>query len=111
MDPINFFIGYLIGVIFVFGSLIIFLLTKKPTIKKIVLKNNVIELYNSNNEVETYEIDNIDIKYNVLGYYGRRQNKFIIGHPAYYAQAYRQRLSLSHAGLYFGRRSVSAFGG
>lgn len=59
---VNFFIGYLIGVIFVFGGLIIFLLTKKPTITKIILKNNVIELYNSNNEIETYQLDNIDIK-------------------------------------------------
>ena len=73
----NFFIGYLIGVLFVFGSLIIFLLTKKPTITKIILKNNMIELYNSNNEVETYQIDNIDIKYNVIGSYRPRQNKFI----------------------------------
>lgn len=73
----NFFIGYLIGAIFVFGSLIIFLLTKKPTITKIILKNNVIELYDSNNEIETYQLDNIDIKYNILGSYRPRQNKFI----------------------------------
>ena len=48
----NFFIGFVICVIFVFGGLVIYLLTKKPTIKKIVLKNNVIELYDSDEDIK-----------------------------------------------------------
>ena len=61
----NFFIGFVICVIFVFGGLIIYLLTKKPTIKKIVLKNNVIELYNGDEEVKIYRLDKTNVRYNI----------------------------------------------
>ena len=74
---INFFIGYLIGVIFVFGSLIVFLLTKKTSIKKISFKNNMINLYYSNDEIITYQLDQTNIKYNLLGNYGYKRHKYI----------------------------------
>lgn len=61
----NFFMGFMICVIFVFGGLVIYLLTKKPTIKKIVLKNNVIELYNSDEEVKIYQLDKTNVRYNI----------------------------------------------
>ena len=74
---INFFMGYLIGVIFVFGSLIVFLLTKKPSIKRILFKNNMIELYYSNDEIKTYQLDQTNIKYILLGNYGYKRHKYI----------------------------------
>jgi len=73
----NFFIGYLIGVIFVFGSLIVCLLTQKPSVKKIVLNKTLIELYYSNNEIKTYQLDQTNIKYNLLGNYGYKSHKYI----------------------------------
>lgn len=73
----NFFIGYLIGVIFVFGSFIVLLLTKKPSIKKISFKNNMISLYYSNDEIQTYQLNQTDIKYNLLGNYGYKSHKYI----------------------------------
>lgn len=76
----NFFIGFVICVIFVFGGLVIFLLTKKPTIKNIVLKNNVIELCDSNDEIKTYELDRVEVKYNIHSWHsslGLRSHKYI----------------------------------
>ena len=73
----NFFIGYLIGVIFVFGGLIVCLLTQKPSVKKIVLNNNLIELYYSNDEKETYQLEQTNIKYDLLGNYGYKRHKYI----------------------------------
>lgn len=65
----NFFIGFFIVIFYVFGSLIIFLLTKKPTIIKILLKNNVIELYDSNDEIKTYQLDLTNVRYNIKIYH------------------------------------------
>ena len=76
----NFFIGFFIVVFYVFGALIIFLLTKKPTIKKILLKNNVIELYDSNDEIKKYQLDLTNVKYNIKIYRessARRSHKYI----------------------------------
>lgn len=76
----NFFIGFFIVVFYVFGGLIIFLLTKKPKIKKILLKNNVIELYDSNDEIKTYQLDLTNVKYNIKIYRessARRSHKYI----------------------------------
>lgn len=76
----NFFIGFFIVIFYVFGSLIIFLLTKKPTIEKILLKNNVIELYDSNDEIKTYQLNLTNVRYNIKIYRessARRSHKYI----------------------------------
>lgn len=70
----NFVIGSVITVVFVFTALIVSLSKQKAAIKKIVLNNNMIKLYTSNAEIETYQLEEIDIKYNVISVkdrYGR----------------------------------------
>ena len=53
--------------IFTFGTFAILgiIPMKFPGVKKIRLKNNVIELHNSNNEIKSYQLEKINIKYNM----------------------------------------------
>jgi len=52
---------------------------KSTTMKKIKLKNNVIELHSSNNEIKTYKLDQINIKYKISYSKGRyrRNDQYI----------------------------------
>ena len=70
----NFMIGFVITVVFVFTSFMVSLSKQKLTIKKIVLNNNMIKLYTSHGNIETYQLEEIDIKYNIISVknrYGR----------------------------------------
>ena len=73
----NRFISLLIiCVVFVLLAILFFFLLKGTTIKKIILKNNVIELYDeSDNKVTEYQLDRINIKYDILT--GRYEHKSI----------------------------------
>jgi len=62
--------GILICGILVIGAIFM----KIPGVKKIKLKNNVIELHNSNNELKSYQLEKINIKYNMRT---RRRSRYI----------------------------------
>lgn len=54
------------------------LVSKGTTIQKIMLKNNIIELYDkSNDKFKTYLLDQVDIKYDILIRGGRMDTRFI----------------------------------
>ena len=81
----NLLISYLLFLLCVI--IIALFITRGPTIKKIILKNNVIELFRSNNEVQTYQLDNINIKYNMQR--GRYQRFYIyFNNVRYYTTNY-----------------------
>lgn len=62
-------------VLILFAILFAFLL-KGTTIQKMILKNNVIELYDeSDNKVKEYQLDKINVKYDILT--GRYEHKSI----------------------------------
>lgn len=71
----NLLIGCLICIFLVIIIGIIYFLTKGPTIKKISLKNNIVELYDSKDEIKTYQLDEINIKYNIR--FGYKSHKYI----------------------------------
>ena len=61
--------------ILICGILVICAISMKvPGVKKIKLKNNVIELYNSNNEIKSYQLEKTNIKYNMRTH---RLNRYI----------------------------------
>lgn len=87
--PENRFISMLIiCVVFILFAILFIFLTKTITIQKIVLRNNIIELYDEmDNKIEEYELDKINIKYNILT--GRYEHKsiYIYFNGEYYSSA------------------------
>lgn len=87
--PENRFISLLIiSVVFILFAILFAFLLKGTTIQKMLLRNNRIELYdNSNNKSKEYELDKINIKYDILT--GRYEHKsiYIYFNDDYYSSA------------------------
>ncbi len=66
-----------IGIIFIVFALIIFFLTKSATTKKIILRNNIIELNDNNNETKIYQLATCNIKYNLQTIGTFKQHRYI----------------------------------
>ena len=54
------------------------LVSKEVTIQKVILKNNIIELFDkNNNKVKDYQVDQVNIKYDILIRGGRWETRYI----------------------------------